>query len=109
MEGKPFALLGINSDTDKDELKKVMEQEGITWRSWWNGPKGTGGPLSRQWNVQGWPTLYLIDAKGVIRYKGDYLRSSSLRPGKDGKLESFDYLDEAAEALVKEAEDGQKR
>src|SRR6516164_15278 len=67
--GKPFVLLGINSDTDKDELKKVMEKESITWRSWWNGPKGTSGPLSKKWNVHGWPTIYLLDSKGVIRYK----------------------------------------
>ena len=37
LAGKPFALLGINSDSDKDDLKKVMEKEQITWRSWWNG------------------------------------------------------------------------
>jgi len=67
--GKPFALLGINSDTDKDELKKVMEKESITWRSWWDGPKGTDGPLSKKWNVRGWPTIYVLDAEGVIRFK----------------------------------------
>ena len=69
LEGKPFALLGINSDVDKDALKKVMEKEGITWRSWWNGPKGTGGPLSKAWNIHGWPTTYILDPEGVIRYK----------------------------------------
>ena len=65
----PFALLGINSDLDKDALKKVLEKESITWRSWWNGPEGTNGPLSTKWNVHGWPTIYVLDSKGVIRYK----------------------------------------
>jgi hypothetical protein len=45
MEGKPFALLGINSDTDKEKLKKAMEEEHITWRSWWNGPGGQVVPF----------------------------------------------------------------
>src|SRR5712692_8182877 len=70
LEDKPFALLGINSDVDKDELKKAMEKENITWRSFWNGPEGTSGPISTKWNVHGWPTIYVIDHKGVIRYKG---------------------------------------
>ena len=85
LEGKPFALLGINSDVDKDALKKVMEKEEITWRSWWNGPKGTGGPLSKAWNVRGWPTTYVLDAKGVIRYKNPF-PAEELNEAVDGLL-----------------------
>ena len=62
---KPFALLGINSDTDKTELKKAMEKEKITWRSWWDGGD-TNGPIANQFNVQGWPTLYILDHRGII-------------------------------------------
>ena len=69
LKDKPFALIGINSDRDKAALKKRMEEEKITWRSFWNGPKGTSGPLSAAWNVHGWPTVYVLDGKGVIRYK----------------------------------------
>ena len=66
---KPFALIGVNSDKDKDQLRKRMTEERITWRSFWNGPKGTAGPISTAWNVRGWPTIYVIDPKGVIRFK----------------------------------------
>jgi len=66
---KPFALIGVNSDVDKAELKKRMTEEKITWRSFWNGPKATDGPIATAWNVRGWPTSYLLDAKGVIRAK----------------------------------------
>ncbi len=65
----PFALIGINSDTDKESLRTRMEEENITWRSFWNGPKGTSGPISSAWNVHSWPTIYVIDHKGVIRFK----------------------------------------
>ena len=68
LEGQPFALLGVNSDRDREALKKVMKKQGITWRSFWNGG-GTGGPISSAWNVRGWPTIYVLDHKGVIRYK----------------------------------------
>ncbi len=65
----PFALIGVNSDADKDALRPRMAEENITWRSFWNGPKGTGGPISESWNVQSWPTIYVLDENGVIRFK----------------------------------------
>jgi hypothetical protein len=68
MEGKPFVLIGVNSDSDKKALQNVLEKENITWRSFWNGGS-TGGPIAAAWNVQGWPTLYLIDHKGIIKKK----------------------------------------
>ena len=92
MADKPFALVGVNSDSDLKELKEVLEKENITWRSFWNGPNGTGGPISTEWHVQGWPTLYVIDHKGVIRYKW---------VGSPGDK----VMDESIEKLVKEAED----
>ena len=68
-KNQPFAIVGINSDADLEKLKPVREQEHISWRSFWNGPKGTAGPISTAWNVRGWPTLYILDAQGTIRYK----------------------------------------
>ena len=69
MKDKPFALIGVTSDKDKNKLKSRMKQENITWRSFWNGPMGTSGPISKAWNVRGWPTIYVIDHDGIIRYK----------------------------------------
>jgi len=69
LAGKPFALLGVNSDKDREVLKEVMAKEEITWRSWWDGGS-TRGPIASQYNVSGWPTIYVLDDKGVIRYKG---------------------------------------
>jgi peroxiredoxin len=67
MENKPFVLLGINSDP-KDHLKETLKKENITWPSWWDGGD-TSGPIARAWNVSSWPTTYVLDAKGVIRFK----------------------------------------
>ena len=91
LKDKPFVLLGINSDQNRDELKKVLEKEQITWRSWWDGGK-IGGPIATGWNVHGWPTLYVVDAKGIIRDK-------SIGP-KD--------MDHLIEELVKEASETKK-
>jgi len=70
LENEPFALLGVNSDKDLEALQDVLEEENITWRSFWNGPEGTSGPISKAWNVSGWPTIYVLDTEGKIRYKG---------------------------------------
>lgn len=96
-----LVIVGVNSDKDRDAVRKVCAEQEITWRSFWDGGS-TEGPIATRWNVRGWPTLYLIDAKGVICCKGDLLRSVSVRTGKDGKTEQFSYLDDAIEALVKE-------
>ena len=67
LKGKPFALIGINSDGSRSALQKIMKEQGITWRSAADGD--TSGPIATRWNVHGWPTIYVIDAKGVIRHR----------------------------------------
>jgi len=67
LEGKPFALLGVNFDGSKETLKKCQEKHSISWRSWFDGRRG---PIGKQWNISGLPTIYVLDAKGIIRYKG---------------------------------------
>ena len=89
---KPFVLIGVNSDTDLKALKKTLEEEQITWRSFWDGGS-TDGPIASRWNVRGWPTVYLIDHNGVIRRK--FL-------GNPGDAE----LDRLIDELVERAEKG---
>ncbi len=69
LAGEPFALLGINSDKDPEKLKAVLKKKNLTWRSWFDGG-GTGGPIATRWGVTGWPTIYVLDHQGVIRYRG---------------------------------------
>ena len=88
LKDKPFAILGINSDS-RENLKKAIEREKMTWNSWWDGGN-SHGPIASQWNVHGWPTIYVLDHKGVIRYKG--VRE------KD--------MDEAVDTLLKELGQG---
>jgi hypothetical protein len=69
LQDQPFALIGVNSDKDLESLRPRLKEENITWRSFWNGLEGTGGPISKTWNVRGWPTIYLVDHEGRIRFK----------------------------------------
>ena len=97
LEGKPFALLGINSDP-KERLREVMKKENITWRSWWDGGD-TNGPIARAWNVRGWPTIYILDHKGVIRFKN--VRGEQMDKAVDQLLEELEKEQPAANAEQK--------
>ena len=65
LKNEPFVLIGINTDPSKDLYREEAKKNGITWRSAIDG--STTGPICSKWGVEGFPTLYLIDAKGVIR------------------------------------------
>ena len=63
---QPFALLGVNSDRNRKMIRSVMKRENISWRSWWD--ERIGGPIASKWQVTTSPTLYVLDANGVIRH-----------------------------------------
>jgi thiol-disulfide isomerase/thioredoxin len=69
LAGQPFALLGVNCDDDKALVQRVVQRERLDWHSWWDGGPA-GGRVCRQWQVHSFPTIYVLDHKGVIRYKG---------------------------------------
>jgi thiol-disulfide isomerase/thioredoxin/tetratricopeptide (TPR) repeat protein/tRNA A-37 threonylcarbamoyl transferase component Bud32 len=68
LKDQPFVLLGVNSDPDKAEVLRVIKKERLEWRSWWDG-SSTGERIRKQWQNEAIPKIYVLDAKGVIRYK----------------------------------------
>ena len=68
LANKPFALLGVNSDKDRETLKTTLVEQNITWRSWWDAGS-TRGPIQTQWQVDLRPVIFILDGKGIIRYK----------------------------------------
>jgi thiol-disulfide isomerase/thioredoxin len=86
LEGKPFVLLGINGDEDRDRLRSQVKEHLVNWHSWYDG--GPHGSISSRWAIQGWPTVFVLDRAGVIRYKG----------GRDEQA-----LDEIVERLIRDS------
>ncbi|MFQ5734001.1 MAG: peroxiredoxin family protein [Planctomycetaceae bacterium] len=72
LRDKPFVLLGVNSDP-RARLKKAQKEKNLVWRSFWDGGT-TAGPIARAYRVKDWPTIYVIDHRGIIRYKGEGVR-----------------------------------
>jgi thiol-disulfide isomerase/thioredoxin len=83
LEGRPFAFLGINCDEDREVVKGVVRRQGLNWRSWYDGGP-TGGQIRRQWQIYRFPTVYVLDAKGIIRHKD--LRGKALEDAVDRLL-----------------------
>lgn len=84
LKDESFALLGVNSDP-LEKVKAALEREKITWRTWWDGGN-TRGPIASEWGVYSWPTIYVLDGDGRIRY-------TNVRGEK---------MDEAVDALLAE-------
>lgn len=67
LAGKPFALIGVNSDSDLKKLRKVVVEKNLSWRSFQNEQEY--GAISDEWQIRGWPTIFVLDGEGRIRYK----------------------------------------
>ena len=87
LEGKPFAFLGVNVDDTKADLNRAQKDNRMSWRSFFDG---RSGPIGKEWNIKAYPTIFVLDHKGVIRYKGVRGRA----------------MDEAVETLLKQMSTG---
>ena len=65
LKGKPFQLVGINSDKDRDSLSRFLDANQVKWTNVVDG--GTDGATARAWRIDSWPANFLVDGNGVIR------------------------------------------
>ena len=87
---RPFVLLGVNSDKDKQQYRRMAKSMGVTWRSAWLG--SSDHELLTSFGIRQWPTLLLIDAEGTVQEFWE------------GLPEDLDALDRRIEELVTLAE-----
>jgi thiol-disulfide isomerase/thioredoxin len=88
LKGKPFAMVSVNTDAKVDTLKSSIASGEITWRCWWDG---SAGPIATRWGIEGFPTIFVLDPSGTIRFKN--VRG--------------DELDKAVDSLLGEASGGE--
>lgn len=60
MEGRPFVLVGISVDRDREALEAYLEKEGVPWPQVWDA----GGQAVRAFGVSSFPTYLVIDHEG---------------------------------------------
>ena len=93
LSNQPFALIGVNCERTDDppKLKADLVTHQINWRSFKNKRSGADATIASAWQIRGYPSLLLIDHKGIIREKW---------VGNPGAA----VMDAKIEELVKEAE-----
>jgi peroxiredoxin len=62
--GQPFALVGISGDANGAKLREFVVNHELGWTQCWDGNAGA----QRAYGVRGFPTYFLIDQAGHIRY-----------------------------------------
>jgi peroxiredoxin len=67
LKGRPFVLLGVNGDENRELAQATMSRLGIDWRSWWDGTDQIT-KISTSYNILGVPATFVIDQFGIIRY-----------------------------------------
>ena len=88
---RPFALIGVNvNESESKNLKERMDKEKMNWRSF-----AHQDAINAKWNPST-PGYYVLDPKGVIRYK--WIGA----PGEKA-------IDTALEKLINEAEANRKK
>jgi len=88
-KGKPFALISVSADAKKETVTSFLEKNEMPWTHWWDGQRGS---IGTELNVRYYPTIYVLDTKGVIRFKD--VRDKA--------------MEKAVETLLKEVEDKTK-
>jgi hypothetical protein len=81
-QDRPFVLVGVNSDAERETAQDAQVKRGMTWRSWWDG---SDGPIAAAWKIKFFPSIYVIDAQGVIRYAN--VRGAELEQAIDTLLD----------------------
>jgi len=60
--GRPFSIIGISKDSEKQELFEFLNREKLPWPN----ISDASGSISSQWGANSIPTFVLIDSNGTI-------------------------------------------
>jgi thiol-disulfide isomerase/thioredoxin len=65
----PLALLAVETGSTPASAKTAREAQGLRYRAWWDEPRDDGqGAIASAWRISGLPAVYVLDARGVIRF-----------------------------------------
>ena len=68
-KGRPFALVGVNSDNSLSLYRRKLGEHAVTWRSFRDKASAGSDAISDAWRIRSWPTLFFLDHTGVIRHR----------------------------------------
>jgi thiol-disulfide isomerase/thioredoxin len=62
---KGFEIVGIDFDDDTNQVRRFMEEQGMTWPQYFGGRETNR--FSAQYSLNCFPVLWLADRKGILR------------------------------------------
>jgi hypothetical protein len=60
-------MVSVTTDKDAQTLRDAIKAGEISWPCWHDG--GTDGPITTHWGIISFPTIFVLDADGVIRHR----------------------------------------
>ena len=63
--------LGVYCGDDPALANEIVQEQNMTWHSFRDG---RSGPIATAWNNRGWPSVWILDSRGIIRHRGGYDR-----------------------------------
>ena len=65
---KGLEVLGVSNDREAEDLKIYLTQnKDMPWPQLFDGTKPGWHPLTEKFGIEGIPTMFLIDKKGIVR------------------------------------------
>lgn len=65
LKDKPFVLVSVSADEERQTVVDFVAKTSMPWTHWWNGDKGN---MIDNWDINAFPTVFIVDGKGTIRY-----------------------------------------
>lgn len=65
-EDQPFALVSVSTDSDEGTLRSFLDEEEAPWMQIWDGRTQE---VARAFQIKGYPTYVLVDAKGEVLFR----------------------------------------
>lgn len=62
-QGAKVSILSIMADEQLADTEDAVKAGKLTWDVHWDGHRG---PIGQQWGVHYYPTIYVLDSKGVV-------------------------------------------
>lgn len=84
LKSKPFKIISLSVDDKKETLTQFLEKEKMPWTHVWNGAQGGMVDL---YQIQFYPTIYVLDTGGTIRFKN--VRNEKMQHAVEALLEEM--------------------
>jgi thiol-disulfide isomerase/thioredoxin len=69
LAGKPFTIVGVNMDRTVAAARASIAKERIPWPNWCDMVSSNPGPIMKRYHIQAIPEIYVLDGKGIIRFR----------------------------------------